>query len=287
MNRRNLFTMLPAASALLAMRSHAKPITSDALTSAGFAISVQCWSFKAFTLFEAIEMSAAAGAGGIEIFPGQKIGGEGDLSKAKVNPKEAESQVPAILKKCEEHGIKPVNFGVTGIPKDEAKARVIFEFAQALGLYGITTESINALDTLEKLAVEYDLKVCFHNHPKPTKLWNPDTVMAAINDRDERLGFCADIGHWATSGLVPLEVIRKVAPRVHAFHMKERASTEKWTHDRPFGTGVIDNIAILDEVRKHGFAGNVSIEYEHNWKKSHPEIAQCVGYLRAYSKMRA
>jgi hypothetical protein len=40
-------------------------------------------------------------------------------------------------------------------------------------------------------------------------------------------------------------------------------------------------------VRKHGFAGNVSIEYEHNWETNLPEVAQCAGYLRAYSRMRA
>lgn len=277
--------MIPAASALLALRSHGKPIVGDALTSAGFAIAVQCWSFREFTLFEAIEMAAAAGAGAVEIFPNQKIGG--DHGNAKVNPAHADEQVPAILAKCETHGVSPVNFGVTGIPADEAKARVIFEFAKALGLYGVTTESIKSLDTLEKLAVEYDLKVCFHNHPKPSRLWNPETILNAIDGRDPRLGFCADLGHWATSGLDPLEIIRGIAPRVHAFHMKERASLREWGHDRPFGTGVIDLVAILDEVRKHGFAGNVSIEYEHNWKTSLPEIAQCVGYLRAYSKIRA
>jgi sugar phosphate isomerase/epimerase len=69
--------------------------------------------------------------------------------------------------------------------------------------------------------------------------------------------------------------------------MKDRASIEKWSHDRPFGTGIIDNIAILDEVRKHGFAGNVSIEYEHNWASNVTEVAQCAGYLRGYSKIRA
>jgi sugar phosphate isomerase/epimerase len=283
--RRSLFTMVPAASALLSLRSSGKPITEDALTAAGFAISVQCWSLKEHTLFKAIELAAAAGAGGVEIFPGQKIGG--DLGDAKVDPAKAAEQVPAILAECEKHGIRPVNYGVTPIDKDEAKARVIFEFAKALGLYGVTTESLEALDTLEKLAVEYDLKVCFHNHPKPTKLWNPDTVWNAIQGRDARIGYCADIGHWATSGLDPLEVIGKIAPRVVSFHMKERESIEQWSHDRPFGTGVIDNVAILDEVRKHGFAGNVSIEYEHNWQTNVPEIGQCVGYLRAYSKMRA
>ena len=273
--------MVPAASALLALRSKGAPIPQPALTEAGFAISVQCWSFKKFTLFEAIEMSASAGAGAVEIFAGQKIGG--DLGNAKVDPAKAAEQVPAILAKCEEHGIKPVNFGVIGIPNDEAKARVIFEFAKALGLYGVTTESLGSLDVMEKLAIELDLKVCFHNHPKPTPLWNPDKVWEAIKDRDDRIGYCADIGHWATSGLDPLEVIKKIAPRVRAFHMKERGSIEKWSHDRPFGTGVIDNMAILDEVRKHGFAGNVSIEYEHNWETSHPEVAQCAGYLRPYS----
>jgi sugar phosphate isomerase/epimerase len=192
-----------------------------------------------------------------------------------------------VLAHATMNGITPVNFGVTGISKDEAEARKTFEFAKKMGLYGVTTESLDAIDTLEKLAKQYDIKVCFHNHPRPSALWNPDTISKAIEGRHANLGFCADLGHWATSGLEPLEVIKKIAPRVLAFHMKDRELVGKASHDRPFGTGVIDNAAILDEVRKHGFAGNVSIEYEHNWKKSLPEVAQCVGFLRGYSKMRA
>lgn len=285
MNRRKLLSMVPAAGATLSLSSTARPISPAALLPAGFATAVQCWSFKEFTLFEAIQMSAAAGATAVEIFPGQTIGGS--FERAKVDPAMPDDQLDAILAHGKQHGITPVNYGVTQVPKEEAEARLIFNFAKKLGLYGITTESLEALDTLEKLALEFELKVCFHNHPKPTKLWNPDTIWNALEGRDARIGYCADIGHWATSGLDPLEVIRKIAPRVHAFHMKDRAEIGKWTHDRPFGTGVIDQIAILDEVRKHGFAGNVSIEYEHNWQHSLPEIAQCAGYLRGYAKMRA
>jgi len=192
-----------------------------------------------------------------------------------------------VLEHAKKNGVTPVNFGVTGIDKDEAKARPVFEFAKKMGLYGVTTESLDALDTLEKLAKEYDIKVCFHNHPKPTSLWDPNKIWEAIKDRHANIGYCADIGHWASSGLDPLEVIKKVATRVHAFHMKERDTIGKPTRDRPFGTGIIDNWAILDEVRKHGFAGNVSIEYEHFTDNSQVEIAQCAGYLRAYSKARA
>lgn len=285
MKRRSLLTMIPAASALLAMRSKGAPIPGDALTSAGFGISVQCWSFKEFTLFQAIEMAAAAGMGGVEVYPGQKLGGgHGDL---KFGPDLPDDKIQAVLEHLKKHNLVAYNFGVTAISKKEEEARKVFELAKKMNLYGVTTESLDALDTLEKLAAEYDIKVCFHNHPKPTSLWNPDTIWKAIDGRHKNIGYCADIGHWASSGLDPLEVIRKIAPRVHSFHMKDRESIEKWSHDRPFGTGVIDNIAILDEVRKHGFAGNVTIEYEHNWKASLPEIAQCAGYLRAYAKMRA
>ncbi len=285
MTRRSLLTMVPAASVLLALRSKGEPITEARLTDAGFAISVQCWTFRNFSLFEAIEMAAAAGAGGVEVYPGQRIGG--DLGDEKFGPHLSDGQIQAVLGHLEKNKIAAVNFGVTGISKDENEARKTFELAKKMSLYGVTTESDDAIDTLEKLAREYDIKVCFHNHPKPTHLWNPEKVWNLVKDRHENLGFCADIGHWATSGLDPLEVIKKVAPRVHAFHMKERASIREHTHDRPFGTGIIDNIAILDEVRKHGFAGNVSIEYEHNWDTNLPEVAQCVGYLRAYSKMKA
>lgn len=285
MKRRSLFTMIPAASALLALRSNAAPIPQPAMTPAGFAISVQCWSFKEFTLFQAIEMAAAAGAGAVELFPGQKLGGDhGDLKFGTDLP---DDKIQAVIDHLKQHQMAAVNFGVTEIPKDEKEARKTFELAKKLGLYGVTTESVGSIDILEKLAAEYDIKVCFHNHPKPTALWNPETVWKLIEGRHENLGYCADIGHWPSSGLDPLEVIRKIAPRVRSFHMKDRESIKEWTHDRPFGTGIIDIAAILDEVRKHGFAGNVSIEYEHNWKTSLPEIAQCAGFLRAYSKMRA
>lgn len=284
MTRRSLLTMVPAASALLALRSKGAPIPQPAFTAAGFAISVQCWSFKEFTLFEAIEMASSAGCN-VEIFPGQKIGGP--LGDTKLGPDNSDEQIQQVLNHLKKNGISTVNFGVTGISKNEAEARKTFEFAKKFGLYGITTESLDALDTLEKLAREFDLKVCFHNHPKPTALWNPETVWKAIQGRHENIGYCADLGHWASSGLNPLDVIRKIAPRVHSFHMKDRASLEKWTHDQPFGTGLVDLVAILDEVRKHGFAGNVSIEYEHNWKTNLPEVAQCAGFLRGYSKVKA
>jgi sugar phosphate isomerase/epimerase len=292
MKRRSLFAMVPATSVLFALKSEGKAIEKAALTPAGFCISVQAWSFKEFTLMEAIEMASKAGASGLEMYPGQKLGGS--FGDAKVGPDMPDDQIKAVLEQAKKFNITPVNFGVCGISKDETEARKTFEFAKKLGLYGVTTESLDALDTLEKLAKEYDLKVCFHNHPKPDNpLWNPDTVWNAIQGRHENIGYCADVGHWVTSGLDPLTIVKKIGSRIRSFHMKDReaagtptADPHVWYHDRPYGTGIVDIPGILDEARKLGFAGNVSIEYEYNWKESLPEIAQCVGFLRGYAKVR-
>jgi sugar phosphate isomerase/epimerase len=285
MNRRHLLALLPAAVAASATRSWGKALDSAIITEAGFSIAVQCWSLKKFSLFEAIEKSAQAGAQGVEIFAGQILSPE--HKNIKVGQDMPAEMISAMQEHAKKHKIAIVNFGVVGIPNSEEQARKYFEFAKTLGLYGISTESIGSIDILEKLAKEYDIKVCFHNHPKPTALWNPDTIMKAIEGRHANLGFCADLGHWASSGLNPLDVIKKIAPRVHAFHMKDRSSITGPTHDEIFGKGIIDLTAILDEVRKHGFKGNVTIEYEHNWDNNVPDITGCVNYLRDYAKKNA
>ena len=50
----------------------------------------------------------------------------------------------------------------------------------------------------------------------------------------------------------------------------------------PFGTGVSDIKAVLDELKRQNFQGNVSLEYEYNWDNSVPEVAQCIGFVRGY-----
>ena len=284
MKRRSLITMIPAASVFFTMRSQGAPVTGCRVNATGFGIAVQCWSFNRFSLFEAVEMAAAAGAAAVELYPGQRVGGPHD--DVKFSPDIDDATLQSVIEHLAKNQVIAMNYGVTKVPNNEAKARKIFEFAGKLSLYGITTEALGSIDLLEALAGEYDIKVCFHNHPKPTALWNPETIAEAIKGRHPNLGLCADLGHWASSGLDPMEVVKKHAPRIHSFHMKDRASIEEWSHDRPFGTGIIDLPEILDTARAHGFGGNVSIEYEHNWETNISEVAQCAGYLRAYSAMR-
>lgn len=47
------------------------------------------------------------------------------------------------------------------------------------------------------------------------------------------------------------------------------------------GTATID--ALATALHRHGFGGNVSIEFGHNRRASLCEIADCVGFLKGYS----
>ena len=185
-------------------------------------------------------------------------------------------------------------FRAAGIPKDEAGARKVFEFAKKMGLYGITTESIDALDTAEKLAKEYDIRVGIHEHAKRMKkdadgkqvedpnykIWNPEFVRDLVKGRDSRVGACADIGHWQTSGLKAIDCLKILEGHIISLHAKERAAIGPGQHDTIFGTGVTDMAGVLAELKRQKFTGNISIEYEFNWDNSVPDIKQCIDFVR-------
>ena len=176
---------------------------------------------------------------------------------------------------------------MVGVPKDEAQARKIFEFAKKMGLRAITTESVDAIDTIEKMVKEYDIMVGFHDHPKQPnnpnyRMWDPNYVLSVVKDRDARIGSCADTGHWMRSGLQPVDCLRILKGRIISSHLKDLNEKNAGAHDVPYGTGASDIASILDEFHAQGFQGNISIEYEYHWDNSLPEVKQCIDFVRGY-----
>ena len=261
-------------------------IPSDTMVN-GFFIGCQAYTFNRFTAFEAIEKTAQAGGKVIEFYPGQRLSKEQpDVRVGHDMPVEA---IVALKTQCARHGIKPVNYGVVGIPRDEASARKIFQFAVLMDMYAVTTESTDAIDTIEKLVKEYNIACAFHNHPRRPndpnyKVWDPNTIMEVCKGRDPRIGACADTGHWIRSGLTPVECLRILRGRIVSCHLKDLNRMAPNAHDVPFGKGVADIKACLDELKAQGFRGNISIEYEHNWDNSLPEVTECVQFVASHGK---
>ena len=279
MNAKTFFICVATAVASGAM---AEPIP-DQYKQNGFAIGCQAYSFNRYTVFEAIEKTAQCGGKVIEFYPGQKLSNqETNVAWSHGASDETIAKVQAKLK---EHGIKAVNYGVVG-GKDAAEWRKIFEFAKKLGLYGITTEDILKLDIIEPLVKEFDIRVGIHDHPRQPnnpkyQVWDPHYIVAMTKDRDSRIGACADTGHWQTSGLNPVYCLRVLKGRIISSHMKDKTDYGPG-HDVPYGTGVGEIGHCLDELKKQGFEGNISIEYEYNWTTSVPEITKCVEFVREH-----
>jgi sugar phosphate isomerase/epimerase len=282
---------LPKLAAVILLALNLSPLTRaenlipDQYKTGGFFIGCQAYTFNRFTVREAIEKTAQAGGSVIEFFPGQKL-----------SPQEPEvvwdhHASPETIQKVKswlaQFHVKAVNYGVVAVPRDEAQARQLFEFAKTMGLRAITTESVDAIDTIEKMVKAYDIMVGFHDHPRQPghpsyRMWDPNYVLSVVKDRDPRIGACADTGHWVRSNLNPVECLRILKGRIISSHLKDLNQMGPNAHDVPYGTGVSDIPAILDELRNQGFTGNLSIEYEYHWESSLPEVAQCIGFVRGY-----
>ena len=275
----------------------------DNLKQGSFVIGCQAWTFNRFSVFEAIEKTAATGAKTIEFFPGQKLSQqEPDIQFSHSPAKGTDRKKPTeklddaaskavwekVKAKLKEHGITPVAYGVVGLSKDESESRRVFEFAKYFGIRVINTESVDAIDTFEKLVKEYDIKVGFHDHPKRPdhpeyRMWDPNYILEVCKDRDARIGSCADTGHWVRSGLKPVDALRILKGRIMSSHLKDLNEESPKAHDVPYGTGVSDVKGILDEYAKQGFAGPISIEYEYKQEDNLAEAKQCIEFVRGYT----
>ena len=257
----------------------------DELKTGGFAIGCQAWTFNHFSVMEALDKTAAAGGKIIEFFPGQKLSAEEPNVKFDHNaPKDVWAKVKAH---AAEKKIVPMGYGVVGLSKDEAESRKVFEFAKFFGIRVIVTESVDAIDTFEKLVKEYDIQVGFHDHPKQPnnpnyKMWDPEYILSVVKDRDPRIGSCADIGHWVRSGVKPVDAVRILKGRIFDSHMKDLHEFSPGGHDVPFGTGVSDIKAVLDEYKAQGYSGPLQIEYEYKMEDNLAEVKASIDFVRAY-----
>ena len=244
----------------------------------GWQLAVHSYTFQKFPIFDAIDMTAALGVKYMSVSGTVSFDGTNKVGTANLS----DEQRVAIDQKLKADGFGDfVNIGVVQLPADETKSRKVFEFAKKWGINVLVSEpETNALDTVEKLCKEYNIKVAIHNHPKGHSIyWNPEAVLAAIKGRTPLMGACADIGHWIRSGLDPVECLKKLGGHVIALHFKDLNEMGPTGHDVPWGTGVGKTKELMAELRRQHFHGAFCVEYEYHWENSSPEIAQCVKFF--------
>lgn len=269
MTRRNLLLALFACTICLLSFAPQKKVKQPE-KKFGWHLGAQAYTFRLFTFAEALDKIDSAGLTYVEAFPGQTVGaGSTEKLNYTLSP-EGKKLVKDLLKKKK---ITLHAFGVTGA-KDAEEWEKVFQFAQEMGIKVINSEpQENQLQLVSDLCDKYKIKVALHNHPEPSFYWNPDKVLSLLEGKSEYLGVCADVGHWARSGLDPVVSLQKLQGKIFHLHFKDlNEFGKKNAHDVHWGTGIIGMDKIIAELKRQKFKGMLSAEYEYNWENNMNDV---------------
>ena len=238
-------------------------------------IGIQMWTFNHFTLAQALDKTDSAGVKNVECYWGQPLGAD---MKGEFGIKMTDDAKAKLKQLLQTKGIQIVAMGVIA-PADKAEWIKAFDLAKDFGLSYITSEpKKDQWNIIDSLAGAYGIKVAIHEHANPNPYWHPDSVLAAINGHPN-IGACADVGHWARSGLDPIYCLKKLDGHIIGVHLKDIVEFGKeHAADTIVGKGVIKFDPIFDELKRQQFHGMVSIEHESNWLNNLPDVIETVKF---------
>lgn len=238
-----------------------------------FPVAMQCWTYRGYTFLEAIEKTRTLGIDYVQAFPGQRLSKELPAS-VMFHHQMSEEHLKLVREKLGTLKMDVVAYGVVDTGRTEEEMRRVFDFAKKLGIRVIVTEPKDEdYPILDKLVKEYNIRIAVHNHPEPSKYAHPATALRYLQGLDERIGVCADTGHWMRGNLKPVECLRLLQGRIIDVHLKDRSDFGiRKAEDVSFGSGKADIKTILAELTLQDYDGFLTIEYENEKEVMTPEL---------------
>src|SRR5882672_1559067 len=235
----------------------------------GLKMGLTSYTWLKFPLDQAIAMTKQAGAKYIS------------LKDVHLPLKSTREERREVHKKIEDSGLTLMGGGVIYFKNNEEQIHNVFEYAKDAGMATIVcSPDPEALDRVEKMAKQYDLKIAIHNHgPTDKKYPSPLDVMRLVKDRDSRMGICMDVGHTVRINEDPIPVMRQVARRLYEFHMKDVTAPTAEGKPIEVGRGVIDIVGVLQTLVKMKWPYHVALEYEANGDNPMPGMIESYAYI--------
>ena len=246
-------------------------LAADARPATRLKLGIQLYSLRGYPVDQALQHAKELGFEQVEFFSGML-----PLDATATQIAEMRERVAKLGLSISAHGVNP--FG-----KDAAANRKTFEFAKALGIRNISADpDPESFDSLDDLVQEFDIRIAIHNHG-PRHRYNKATdVLQAIEGRNERIGACADLGHYIRSGEQPTDVIRLLKGRLYGIHLKDFDEMKADAKGVVLGKGHLNVPAVFAALVKVGFPadGAMSLEYEENPQNPIAEIRECVAVAK-------
>lgn len=269
-NRRRFLAASAASAAIAAL-----PSTARAAAKQPLQLGIQLYSLRGYARDEALQHAKELGFRQVEFYSGML-------------PLDASAeQISEVKQQVADLGLSISAHGVNGFGTDKNANRKIFEFASALGIPTITADPHpDSFDNLDELVAEFDIRIAIHNHGPRHRYNKVVDVLNAIEGHDQRIGACADLGHYIRSGEQPVDVIRALKGRLYGVHLKDFAEMKDRTEGVILGKGHLDVERVFLAMQEVGFPadGALSLEYEENPDNPLDEIRQCVAVAEAALK---
>ncbi len=251
------------------------PGTVQAAAAGRLKLGIQLYSLRGYGVDEALRHASELGFEQVEFYGGMLATNASD------------QEIAATKKKVADLGLSISAHGVNRLTKDAAANRNIFQFAKKLGVASITADpDLDSFDSLDDLVREFDIRIAIHNHGPRHRYNKAIDVLRVIEGRDERIGACADLGHYIRSGQNAPEVIRLLKGRLYGIHLKDFAEMKDKSHGVILGKGHLNLEDVFFELQAAGFPSNgaLSLEYEENKDNPLQDIRQCVAVAKAAMK---
>jgi sugar phosphate isomerase/epimerase len=234
-------------------------------------LGIQLYSLRGYPVEQALEHAKELGFEQVEFYSG--------MLPLDASP----GQIAAMRQRVAELGMSISAHGVNAFGDDAAANRKMFQFAKALGIRNITADPApESFDSLNDLVQEFDIRIAIHNHGPRHRYNKAVDVLRAIEGRDERIGACADLGHYIRSAERPTEVIRLLRGRLYGIHLKDFAEMKADAKGVVLGQGHLNVPAVFTALLQVGFPadGALSLEYEENPQDPIAEIRQCAAVAK-------
>jgi inosose dehydratase len=234
-------------------------------------LGIQMYSLRGYKVDEALQHARDLGFRFIEFYSG--------MFPLDSTPE----QIAALKKKVADLGLTISAHGVNGFGGDAAANRRVFEFARAAGVPIITADpSPESFASLDELVKEFNIRIAIHNHGPKHRYNKVVDVLRAIEKHDERIGACADLGHFIRSGEKPVEVIRLLKGRLYGIHLKDFKEMQDKTTGVILGKGHLDVPGVFAALEQVGFPadGALSLEYEEHPENPLADIRECLEVAR-------
>ena len=268
--------MVGAAPALLATPAGRLAGGVPNAEKLGWRVGVQAYTFKNFTLFEAIDMVASLGLKyietcGIPISPDDRTRFDSGITDAQ------KQRVRAKLKSA---GLKLTSH-YSGL-SDNSLA-----FCQSMGMEMIITDPRRVTDDPDRMARfdamarRHKVEVALTNHPRPAPYWNPDLVLEDCSGRSRWIGASCDFGHFMRGGYAPRDAVRRylAAGRMLQFHFRDVSELGAAGRDVPLGQGRADIMGILEDLHRARARPLFQLEYEAHFDDPMVDLVPSVNYF--------